>query len=80
MFNETHDLAAEFPELKAQIHALKESDAHFRRLHEEYEALDDQLHRIDQQIETPKDEVIEELKKKRAALKDELYGMLKAAA
>lgn len=79
MFNETHDLASDFPEYKERIHQLKESNAHFRRLCDDYHVLDKEVHRIEQQIDTPSDEYTEEVKKKRAALKDELYAMLKAA-
>jgi len=34
---EHHDLAHEFPEFKERIHDLKVSDAHFRKLFDEYD-------------------------------------------
>ncbi|PID49788.1 MAG: GTP-binding protein [Proteobacteria bacterium] len=76
MFGEAHDLLHEFPEHKDRIHELKMENTHFARLFEEYNELDHQLHRIQQCIETPSDEVVEELKKKRLQLKDELLLML----
>jgi hypothetical protein len=77
MFGEHHDLTHEFPEYKERIHELKISDPHFAKLHEEYEDIDKEIYRIEQQIETPSDEYTEQLKKKRALLKDELYALLK---
>jgi uncharacterized protein YdcH (DUF465 family) len=70
------DLAHEFPELKARIHELKLSSASFRRLYKEYQALDDEIHRIEQDIETTSDAYAEELKFKRVRLKDHLHGVL----
>lgn len=80
MFNEHPDLAQEFPELKEKIHTLKTTDAHFRKLFDQYEEVSKELHRIEEEIETPSDSYTEELKKKRLHLKDELYAMLSSAA
>ena len=79
MFGEHHDLVHEFPEYKERIHELKMNDPHFEKLHQEYEAIDKEIYRIEQQIETPTDEYTEQLKKKRALLKDQLYAILKSA-
>lgn len=72
-----HDLAAEFPEFKEEIHNLKTSNAHFSKLLEEYEEVDREIVRIEQDIEPTSDEYAETQKKKRIAMKDELYTMLK---
>ena len=77
MFGEHHGLAHEFPELKEQIHSLKVSNPHFARLFEEYEDIDKEIYRIEEQIENTSDTYMEDLKKKRLKLKDELYAMLK---
>ena len=74
-----HDLAHEFPELKDAIHKLKTSDAHFKRLFEEYDVVAKELHRFGEGSAGISDEHAEELKKKRLELKDTLYGMLKSA-
>lgn len=79
MFAEDHDLHHEFPEFNDQIHKLKISDNHFKRLFEEYNDIVHQLVRVEQNIETPSDEVVEEMKKQRLHLKDQLYVMLRAA-
>ncbi|MEB4590415.1 YdcH family protein [Candidatus Thiothrix sp. Deng01] len=79
MFGESHDLAIEFPEYKELIHALKQDNRHFARLYDEYNEVDAQLHRIEQEIEVHADDFVEELKLRRLHLKDELYGMLREA-
>ena len=76
MFGEKHDLVHEFPEHKERIHQLKISDRHFEKLFDEYHELDHQILRMEEGIETPSDEVLEELKKKRVYLKDQLYSMI----
>ncbi len=71
-----HELAEEFPELKDKIHELKVSDAHFQRLFEAYHDVNREVHRAEAMGGNISDEHMEELKKKRLALKDELYEML----
>ncbi|MBE0469658.1 MAG: DUF465 domain-containing protein [Methyloprofundus sp.] len=78
MFGELHDLRHEFPEYNDRIHELKISDNHFRCLFDEYDELAHELVRIQQSIETPSDEVVQDLKLKRLKLKDQLYSILKA--
>jgi uncharacterized protein YdcH (DUF465 family) len=75
---EHHPLLKEFPEFHDRIHQLKMENAHFKRLFEEYHEVDREVYRMDENIEPVSDEVMEEMKKRRLALKDELYGMLKA--
>ena len=79
MFGEHHDLIHELPEYKDKIHDLKTSNAHFAKLFDEYHEVDHEVRRIEQGVETPSDDYAEEVKKKRLALKDELFKMLKAA-
>ncbi len=76
MFGEKHDLHHEFPEFEAEIRHLKMKNNHFARFFKEYDELAHELLRIQQEIETPSDEYVESLKKKRLFLKDELYFML----
>jgi uncharacterized protein YdcH (DUF465 family)/quercetin dioxygenase-like cupin family protein len=70
------NLAQEFPELKARIRELKLESPAFRSLYAEYQAVDNEVYRIEQGIETPSDDYTEELKRRRVLLKDRLYGML----
>ena len=80
MSNVPHELAAEFPELKDKIHELKTSDAHFRRLFDEYHVVNREVHRAEAAGLDISDEHYEEIKKKRMQLKDELYALLGKAA
>jgi len=77
---ENHSLINEFPEMREHIHRLKTSDGHFARLFAEYDTVEHAVHRIESGAEAASDTRLEELKKKRLNLKDELFGLLKAAA
>lgn len=77
MLNEKHDLHHEFPEYKEQIHHLKMNDAHFARLFKEYHELDHEVLRIETGIENTSDDYLEQEKKKRLHLKDQLFSMIK---
>lgn len=78
MLNEKHDLIHEFPEYRDAIHDLKTTNSHFARLFDEYHDVDHEIHRIESDIETTSDDYLEEKKKQRLHLKDELFKMLKA--
>lgn len=73
-----HELADEFPDLTDRIHELKTSNAHFQRLFDEYHEINREIHRAEASGLNITDEHYEELKKKRMALKDEIYAMLTA--
>lgn len=75
---DNHALALDFPALKDRIHALKTSNHHFAKLLGQYDALDHEVRRLEGEGSPKADETMEELKRKRVALKDELYKMLKA--
>ena len=78
MFGENHDLHHEFPEFKDKIHELKVSDGHFQRLFKDYDEIVHKLHQVEQDIETPSDDAVEEMKKQRLHLKDQLFVLLRA--
>lgn len=73
-----HELADEFPDLTDRIHELKTTNAHFQRLFDEYHEINREVHRAEASGLNITDEHYEELKKKRMALKDEIYAMLTA--
>lgn len=77
---EKHDLHHEFPEFNDEIHELKMNNNHFNRLFKEYHELDHEVNRIEQGVENTSDDYLEQLKKKRLDLKDNLFGMLKKHA
>ena len=78
MSHTPHELTEEFPEAADKIHELKTTNAHFAKLADDYHELNRQIHRIETDIEPASDEHQTELRKKRMALKDEIYAMLKA--
>ena len=76
MIGEKHDLIHELPEFKDKIHELKVSDAHFHKLFTEYHEVTHEVERIEGGAENTSDTYLEEQKKRRLALKDELFSML----
>lgn len=78
MSNTPHELAEEFPEHVEKIHDLKMSDRHFSRLSSEYHDVNRSIHRAETNIEPTDDVHMEDMRKKRMRLKDEIYGMLSA--
>ena len=77
MLNEKHDLVHEFPEYAETIQNLKSSDVNFARLSDEYDEVDNEILRIETGIENSSDEYLEERKKIRLHLKDQLYQMIR---
>ena len=76
---EHHPLLTEFPEHHDAIHLLKTENAHFRKLMDEYEAVDKEVFRMEEGIETPSDDIVNEEKKKRLNIKDQIAEMLRDA-
>ena len=74
---EKHDLHHEFPEFKEEIHHLKINNNHFSRLFTDYHKIDQEVRNIEQGVENTSDEYLEQKKKERLNLKDELFIMLK---
>lgn len=72
-----HPLITEFPEHRDAIHTLKEENAHFQKLMDSYEEVDKEIFRMEEGIETPADDVLTDLKKRRLDLKDQIAEMLR---
>jgi hypothetical protein len=72
-----HPFVTEFPEHRETIRSLKLADAKFRAMFEEYHKLDDEICRIEEDIEYATDQELDELKFKRAKLKDALYSAVR---
>lgn len=78
MSHTPHELAAEFPDRVQQISEMKQANAHFSKLVDEYHEINRDIHRAETLVE-PTDELHEtEMRKQRLALKDEIWGMLSA--
>lgn len=68
-----HPFVIEFPQHRETIRSLKLADSSFRDMFEEYHKLDDEICRIEEDVEYATDQQLDELKFKRAKLKDSLY-------
>ena len=77
MLGESHDLLHEFPELNDKINELKAKDPVFAQRMEEYDALDRRVRELEELAQPVADETMEDLKKERLRLKDELYALLR---
>lgn len=69
-----------FPEFRDLITKLKVEDAHFARLFEKHNELDQKIKNFEAGIEIATASEIEVLKKEKLAVKDELYAILKKKA
>ena len=79
MSNTPHTLAEEFPGKTDLIHKLKVSDAHFARLLDQYDQVNDQVHLAETNVQ-PMDQFEEEkLRKRRLQIKDAIAEALAAA-
>jgi len=78
MSEKHHDLHHEFPEYREQIIRLKSSDRHFHKLADEYGALTHEIEKGEQAGSVQTDAHMEDLKKKRLSLKDQIFHALKA--
>jgi uncharacterized protein YdcH (DUF465 family) len=79
MISEKHDLVHELPEHRDTIHNLKMTNNHFARLFDEYHEVDHEVRRIETGVENTSDDFLEERKKVRLHLKDELFRMIQQA-
>lgn len=71
MFHEHRDL----------ISQLKQSDAHFSKLFDEHNALDEQINNLEKDpVASHRHDEIEGLKKQKLHLKDEIFTMLQKHA
>ncbi len=71
-----HDLVHDFPEHRERIHDLKVSNAHFRKLFDEYHELTTSVENMENEVTPVATRTEEEAKVRRLHLKDELYRML----
>lgn len=69
-----------FPEFRELITKLKTEDAHFARLFDKHNELDQRIKNIEAHIELGTQFEVEKLKKEKLLLKDEMYAILKKQA
>lgn len=73
---EKHDLLHEFPEHRERIHQLKVENKSFAKIFSDYHDIDHEVLRIEQGVENTSDDYLEQKKKERLSLKDQLYKMI----
>lgn len=69
-----------FPEYRDLISRLKHKDHHFTRLFDEHNALDQEIKNLESTSPSVNHFELENKKKQKLALKDELYQILKKAS
>ena len=74
-----HDLHDEFPEDAALLHELKVSSTHFQKLSESYHEVNRAIHRAETDVEPIADLALEDLKKQRLVLLDDVARLLAEA-
>ena len=77
MSHTPNELAEQFPEHVEKMHNLKTTDAHFAKLFDEYHILNRDIHRAETDVEPTDDFHLEDMRKKRLALLDEISPYLR---
>ena len=78
MHVEHHDLHTEFPEMDDAIHALRGNNPMFARLYSTYQRLTGRVEDLEEHDMPIHDFTIEDLKKQRVKIKDDLYHFMLA--
>jgi uncharacterized protein YdcH (DUF465 family) len=73
-----HDLYQDFPEMKDAIDALRSGNAHFAQLFSSYDRLTGKVEDLEEHDMPVADFTLEDMKKQRVKLKDQLYHLLLA--
>lgn len=69
-----------FPEYRDLITKLKHHDQHFTQLFERHNEIDQKVKNLETNVEHDTDEYLEELKKEKLHLKDQIYAILVKAS
>lgn len=69
-----------FPEYRDLISQLKTSDHHFTQLFDRHNALDQMIQNMEARVLPASPDEIENLKKEKLQLKDQLYAVLRKAS
>lgn len=77
MLGEMHDILHEFPNLEEKINDLHESNPEFSQMMDEHDKLDQEIRELEEHDQPTSDFYMEDLKKKRALLKDRIYEILR---
>lgn len=80
MSHTPHELAEEFPQQAEQMATLRQSDNHFAKLSEDYHTLNRAIHRAETDVEPTSDDNMQNMRRERLALKDEIAAYLRKSA
>lgn len=75
---EHHDLVHDFPDMMDAIDALKASNAYFAKIFAQYHRLTGKVENLEEHDIPVSDFTLEDMKKLRVKLKDEIYHFLLA--
>ena len=78
MSHTPHDLAEMMPDQAEAIHRRKAEDTHFARVAARYDEINRAIHRAESDLEPTDDFHMQEMRKQRLALLDEIRGLLAA--
>lgn len=76
MTHTPHELIADFPDQAEAIHDLRQKNAHFDGLANRYHEVNRAVHRAETDVEPTSDSHLNDLKRQRMVLKDEIAGLL----
>ena len=74
-----HPILREFPDHRDTINHLKSANERFGKMFDEYHSIDDAISRIEEELSFATDQEIDELKFRRAWLKDQIYFAIRHA-
>ncbi len=77
MLGENHDIFHEFPEFKDRIKGLAVKNSDFCRLMSAHDVLDKEIRDLEIANQPVADDYMEDLKKQRIVLKDQLYDVIR---
>jgi uncharacterized protein len=77
--NTPNELDEMFPAAKSLIHQLKQSNPHFAKLAEQYHEINRAVHRMETNVEPVSDETMENERKKRLVILDEISSIIARA-
>ena len=77
MLGEMHDILHEFPNRVEVIKDLHDNNPEFAQLMDDHDKLDAQIRDLEEHDQPTSDFYMEDLKKKRALLKDRIYEILR---
>jgi uncharacterized protein YdcH (DUF465 family) len=79
MSHTPHELAEEFPDRVEQMRKMKQEDAHYAKISDEYHEINRAVHRAETNVEPTDDLNMVAMRKRRMTLKDEIWAMISAA-